>query len=116
MLRPPDLPPVKKGEEPEIGDLLGRLVDDAEAYARAELKVAKAIAEAKLEAAKRPVLLLATSLFFAQSALTVLAVAVAVALARFIGPLAAGVIAFLIFGGVAAVMIRVGWSRLRELL
>ena len=116
MLRPPDLPPVKKGEEPEIGDLLGRLVDDAEAYARAELRVAKAIAEAKLEAAKGPALLLAASLFFAQSALTVLAVALAVALARFIGPLAAGVIAFLIFGGVAAVMIRVGWSRLRELL
>jgi divalent metal cation (Fe/Co/Zn/Cd) transporter len=116
MLKPPDPPSVKKGEEPEIGDLLGRLIDDAEAYARAELKVARAVAEAKLEAAKRPSLMLAASLFFAQSALTVLAVAVALALARFVGPLAAGVIACLIFGAIAAVLIRIGWSRLREIL
>ena len=116
MLKPADPPSVKKGEEPDIGDLLGRLIDDAEAYARAELKVAKAVAEAKVEALKGPSLLLAASLFFAQSALTVFAVGVALGLAPFIGPLAAGFIALLIFGGIAAALIWIGWSRLREIL
>lgn len=115
MLKPVDPPPVKKDDEP-IGELLGQLIDDAEAYARAELKVVRAVAEAKLEALKRPSLLLAASLFFAQSALTVLAVAVAMGIAPFIGPVAAGLIAFLIFGGIGAALIWVGWSKLREIL
>jgi Putative Actinobacterial Holin-X, holin superfamily III len=113
MLKPVD-PPSVKGEEPEIGDTLGRLIDDTEAYVRAELKVAKAVAEAKVNALKRPSLLLAASLFFAQSALTVLAVGVALGLSPFIGPLAASFIAFLIFGGIAAVLIWVGWTKFRE--
>jgi hypothetical protein len=116
MLKPADPPPLKKGEEPEIGDLLSRLIDDAETYARAELKVARAIVEAKVEALKLPSILLAASLFFAQSALTVLAVAIAFALAPFVGPLAAGLIGFLLFGGIAAVLVWVGWARLREIL
>jgi hypothetical protein len=116
MLKPADPPPLKKGEEPDIGDLLGRLIDDAETYARAELKVARAIVEAKLEGLKLPAILLGASLFFAQSALTVLAVAIATALAPFIGPLAAGLVGFLIFGGVAAVLLWVGWAKVREIL
>ena len=116
MLKPADHPQVKKGEEPEIGDLLGRLVDDAETYARAELKVARAIVEAKVDGLKLPSLLLAASLFFAQSALTVLAVAIAIALAPYIGPLAAGLVGFLIFGGIAAVLVWVGWGKVREIL
>jgi hypothetical protein len=114
MLKPADPPPVKKGEEPEIGDLLGRLIDDAEAYARAELKVAKTIVEAKVDALKRPSILMAASLFFAQSALTVLAIGVALGLTPFIGPLAASFIAFLIFGGIAAALVWIGWTRFRE--
>jgi|SRR5215213_4214505 hypothetical protein len=116
MLKPADPPHAKKAEEPEIGDLLGRLIDDAEAYARAELKVARAVVEAKVEALRRPSLLLAASLFFAQSALTVLAVAIALVLAPFVGPLAAGVIGFLIFGGIAAILIQLGWTKVREIL
>jgi hypothetical protein len=113
MLKPADPPLVKKGEEPPIGDILGRLIDDAEAYARAELNVAKAIAEAKVDALKLPSVLLGASLFFAQSALTVLAVAVALALAPSVGPFAAGLIAFLIFGGIAAALMWAGWTRFR---
>jgi hypothetical protein len=116
MLKPADSTPLKKGEEPDIGDLLGQLVDDAEAYARAELNVAKAIVEAKVDAAKTPSILFAASLFFAQSALTVLAVAIALALVPFVGPLAAGVVAFLIFSGIAAALVWIGWSRLQDIL
>jgi hypothetical protein len=116
MLKPADLPPGNRGEDPAIGDLLGRLVDDAEAYARAELKVARVIVEAKVDALKLPSALIAASLFFAQSALTVLAVGVALGLAPFVGPVAASFIAFLIFGGIAAALLWLGWTRLREAL
>lgn len=115
MLKPVE-PAPKKPEEPEIGELLGRLIDDAEAYARAELNVVKAVAEAKTNALRFPATLLAASVFFAQSALTVLAVAVALALATFVGPLAGGIIAFLIFGGIAATLLWMGWNRLWEQL
>jgi hypothetical protein len=116
MLKPADLPPGNQGEDPPIGDLVGRLVDDAEAYARAELNVWKAIAEAKIDAFKVPSVLIAASLFFAQSAVTVLAVGVALGLAPFVGPVAASFIAFLIFGGIAAALLWFGWTRLREAL
>jgi len=114
MLKPADPPPVKKGEEPPIGEVLGRLVDDAEAYARAELKVARAIAEAKVNALKLPSVLIAASLFFAQSALTVLAIGVALGLAPFVGPLAAAFIAFLVFGGIGGALVWIGWTKFRE--
>jgi Putative Actinobacterial Holin-X, holin superfamily III len=114
MLKPADPSPIKEGEEPPIGDLLGRLIDDAEAYGRAELNVAKARVEAKADALKLPSILIAASLFFAQSALTVLAVGVALALAPFVGPLAASFIAFLVFGGIAAALVWSGWTRFRE--
>ena len=114
MLKPADPPPLKKGEEPPIGDVLGRLIDDAEAYGRAELKVVKAVAEAKVHALKRPSVLIAASLFFFQSALTVLAVGIALALVPFVGPLAASFIAFLVFGGIAAALLWSGWTRFRE--
>ena len=50
-----------------------------------------------------------------QSALTVLAVAVAMGIVPFVGPVAAGLIVFLIFGAIAAALMWVGWSRLREI-
>ncbi len=111
MLKPVDPP---KQEEPDIGDLLGRLVDDAEAYARAELNVAKAIVEAKIDAFTLASLWFAAALFFAQTALTVLAVGVAWGLTPMIGPVAAGFIAFLIFGGIAAVLTWLGWSKVKD--
>ena len=116
MLKLADPPPPRKGEEQPIGELLGRLVDDAEAYARAEMNVVKAVAEAKVDALKLPTVLIAASLFFAQSALTALAVGVGLALAPFIGPVAASFIAFLIFGGAAGGLLWMGWTKLREQL
>jgi hypothetical protein len=116
MLKPADPPLVKKTEDEPIGDLLGQLVDDAEAYARAELRVAKAVARTKIDALKLPSILIAASLFFAQTALTVLAVCVALALAPFIGPVAAGFIAFLIFAGIAVALVWTGWTKLKDQL
>jgi hypothetical protein len=83
-------------EEQPIGELFGRLIDEGKAYARAELGLAKATAEAKAEAAKMPALLAAGSLLFLIAGVIVLGITMALALATLVGPLAGGLIATLI--------------------
>ncbi len=51
-------------DEKPIGELFGQLIDEGKAYAKAELGLAKASAEAKAEAAKKPALLGAAAFLF----------------------------------------------------
>jgi len=88
-------------EEKPIGELFRQLVDEAEAYAKAEFGLAKATAESKAEAAKRPALLGAAAFLFLQAGVVVLCMTLGLALATLIGPLAGGLIAALITFGVA---------------
>ena len=88
-------------DERPIGELFGRLVDEGKAYARAELGLAKATAEAKADAAKKPALLGAASLLFLIAGVFVLCMTLALALATLVGPLAGGLIASLITFAVA---------------
>ena len=94
-------------DEVPIGDLVGRLIDQGKGFARAEVGLAKAIATAKIDAAKLPVLLLAAALLFVIAGVVVFCMTIALALATLIGPLAGGlaatVIAFAIAGGLALV-------------
>ena len=55
-------------------------------------------------------------LFVAMAAINALCIAIFVALAALMGPLLAGIAAFLLIGAVAAVMAWVGYSRLRDAL
>src|SRR4029453_12583967 len=86
-------------EEKPIGELFGQLIDEGKAYAKAELGLAKASAEAKAEDLKWPAILLFSSLLFAQAAVTVAAVTIALALGTLIGPLAGGILAIIIASG-----------------
>ena len=88
------------GEKP-IGELFGQLIDEGKAYARAELGLAKATAEAKADAAKKPALLGAAALLFVIAGVVVLCMTMALALATLVGPLAGGVIASLITFAIA---------------
>ena len=88
-------------EDQPIGELFGRLIDEGKAYARAELGLAKATAEAKAEAAKKPVLLGAASLLLLFAGVIVLCMTLALALATLVGPLAGGLIATLIIFAIA---------------
>lgn len=91
------------GEEDEkpIGELFGQLIDEGKAYAKAELGLAKATAESKAEAAKKPALLGGAAFLFLQAGVIVLCMTLALALATLIGPLAGGLIAALITFGIA---------------
>jgi len=100
-------------EEKPIGELFGQLIDEGKAYARAELGLAKASAEAKADAIKWPAVLLFSSLLFAQAAVTVAAVTIALALATLIGPLAGGVVAILLAAGAAYLLYAIGMAKLK---
>ena len=97
---------VDGGDEDErpIGELFGQLIDEGKAYAKAELGLAKATAESKTPAAKKPALLGAGALLFLIAGVVVLSMTLALALATLIGPLAGGLIAAAITLGIAAVL------------
>lgn len=116
MLKTTETPPPQAPGESSIGDLASQLVDDAKAYAKAEVGVAKAIAGEKANAVKVPLILLAASVFVAMGALNALCIAIFVALATLMSPVLAGIVAFLLIGAVAAAMAWIGYSRLRDAL
>lgn len=91
-------------EEKPVGELFSKLIDEGKAYAKAELGLAKATAEAKADGAKKPIMVGFAALLFLQSAATVLAITIALALATLVGPLAGGLIATLVTLGIAALL------------
>ena len=93
-------------QERPIGDLVHELIEEGKACARAEIGLAKAIATAKGKALIVPAILFGTAFILALAGVTALAVGVVMALAKFIGPLAAGFIGMLIFAAIAGLL---GW-------
>jgi hypothetical protein len=111
MLKPADVPP--PNERP-VADLVHQLVEDGKAFARAEMDVAKAVASDKASAYKLPAILIGGALFVLQAAVTALAVAVCLWLLPMIGPLLAGLVAFLVFAGIAGLMVWVGIAKIKD--
>jgi hypothetical protein len=112
MLKPTD--PGPPPPERPVGELVHELIEEGKAYARAEVGLAKAIATAKGKALAWPAGLFLLALIAVQSAITALAAGVVMALASFIGPLAAGFIGMLIFLGLAGALGWAGYQRLRR--
>ena len=110
------LKPADPGPQPErpIGELVHELIEDGKAYARAEVGLVKAIATAKGKALALPAALFATAFILALAAVTALAVGVVMALANFIGPLAAGFVGMVIFLAIAGGLGWFGYQRLRR--
>jgi GNAT superfamily N-acetyltransferase len=86
--------------EESIGDLFGRLVEDGRAYAEAELRLVKAIAEYRAQRAGRALALIAGGVFLGLSAATALVVGAVLGLSLYVHPLLAGLlVAVLLAGG-----------------
>ena len=116
MLKPTD-PPIRSpepGDERPISELVHQLVEDGKAYAKAELGVVKTVASAKAGNLKVPAILLGAALLFVQAAVTILTVATFFALLPAMGPLLAGLLAFLVFAGIGAGMAWLGISKARR--
>ena len=110
MLKPGNaIPP---GGERPIGEIVGDLVDEGKAYARAELNVAKAIASDKANRLKLPLILLAAAALVGMAALNALAVAIFVLLAMVMKPALAAFLAFLLIAGAAGLL---GWLGVQKL-
>jgi hypothetical protein len=102
MLKPAEPTPPER----PIGELVHELVEEGKGYARAELGLAKAIAAAKARALALPAALFGVAFILALAAVTALAVGIVLALTKFIGPLLAGFVGFLIFAAIAGLL---GW-------
>lgn len=88
-------------EEPSVGDLVERLIDDGKAYAEAEARLARARVEQKLLGYRSAAIYGGAALVAALTALVCLAVTLVLALASLIGPLAGGLAATLLVAAVA---------------
>jgi uncharacterized membrane protein YqjE len=115
MLKPadPGLPPPS---EPSVGELVHQLIEEGKTYARAEIGLAQAIATSKGKALILPVALLGIAFILALAALTALAVGVVIALAKFIGPLLAGIAGLIIFAALASACGWYGAERVKRVL
>lgn len=110
MLKPVDPPPAER----PVGDLVHELIEDGKAYARSEIGLAKAIAAAKGKALVAPAAMFGAAFVFALAAVTALAVGVVMALAKFLGPLAAGFLGLLIFLAIAGALAWSGVNRVKR--
>ena len=110
MLKPAD--PGPPPPEPSIGDLIEQLFDDALEYGRAELDLLKARAFELLEGYVRAGILFAVAAVFALAGVVTLFVGIAIALARWVGPLGGAVISTLLAAGVAGLL---AWLALRDI-
>jgi hypothetical protein len=102
-------------EEKPIGELFGELIENAEAYAKAELRLVKAEVEAKAEGARKPAVFGAAALLFLIAGVVVLCMTLALALATLVGPLAGGLIAALATFGVAYALYLLAQRELEKL-
>ena len=97
MLKPADQPPPER----PVGDLVHELIEDGKAYARAEAGVIKAMAAAKAKALAIPAALFGAAFMVVQAGVTALAVGIFAALYWALGPILAGLVAFLVFAAIA---------------
>ena len=99
-------------EDAPIGDLVSRLIDQGKGYARAEVDLVRAIANAKVAQVKLPAILFGAALLFVIGGVVTLCITIALALATLIGPLAGGLIATLFAFGIAGLLAYVGVQKL----
>jgi hypothetical protein len=107
--------PTGDPREESIADLVGRLVDDGKAYARAEIDLYKQIAAHRVGRARTGIALIGGAVVLLLSALIALTVGSVIALSALIGPFLAGLAIAAALGLIAWVLIRSGISGLKAL-
>ena len=111
------LKPAEPGPPPSdrsVGELVHELIENAKAYALAEIELAKAILSAKGKALAVPMAMFGIAFLCGLAAIVALAIGIVLTLEIFIGPLAAGFVGLLMFAAFAAVLGWAGYSKLRR--
>lgn len=112
MLKPVDPLPGAPGEQ-SVGELVHQLIDDARAYALAEVALIKALAVDKAKALVVPAALFGAAVLCVLAGIAALALGLVIALARLIGPLLAGVAGLLVFAAIAGGLVWLALGRLK---
>lgn len=107
--------PAGDPREETIGDLVSRLVDDARAYAEAEVELYKAIAIHRGERVRKALVLLAVGWFLLFAAMTALVITAIVSLTQAVGALLAGVLVGLPLAAIGYALAHAGWSGIKGL-
>ncbi len=108
MLKPAEQPPPERS----IGDLIEQVFDDALDYGRAEIELIKARAIELAGGYVRAAILFAAAGVLGIAGLVTLFVGIALALARWIGPLGGAIVSTLLAAAIAGLLI---WLALRDL-
>jgi cobalamin synthase len=108
-------PPAGLQDESSLGELFGRLSDDARAYAAAEAKLYQAIARRRIGRARNGAIALAAAALLANAALLVLLIGLSLELARHVGPALAGLIVTVVVLAIAFLLVRYGAAKLGAL-
>lgn len=107
--------PAQDPRDDSIGDLVGQLIEDGRAYARAEVDLLKQIARHRAGRARTGLVLVGAGALLGLSALTALVLGLVLALATLVGPLAAGLIVAAALAGFGFLLVRFGVAGLRSL-
>ncbi|MCJ8189912.1 phage holin family protein [Sphingomicrobium aestuariivivum] len=95
-----------------IGDLMGRVVEDARELAEAEVNYIKVKVKSEARPYKEAAIWFGIAAVFAIAALVAFAVGITLALATLIGPLGGGVVATVLLLGAAGLFATVGKKKL----
>ena len=98
-------------EDPPIGELVSRLIDEGKAYGRAEIGLVRAHAEVAVDRVKRPAILVGVALSFALAGVIALIMTLVLTLSALLGPLIGGLIATLAAFAIAGLFV---WLALRQ--
>jgi len=107
--------PAGSAGESSLGELFGRLSDEARAYAAAEAKLYQAIARRRIGRARAGAVALVAAALLANAALIVLLAGLSLELALHVGPALGGLIVAIVVLGGAYLLVRFGIAKLGAL-
>lgn len=107
--------PASRKEESSLGELFGRLSDEARDYAAAEARLYQAIARRRVGRARNGAIALVAAALLANAALGVLLIGLALQLADLVGPALGGLIVTIVVLGIAYFLVRYGAAKLGAL-
>jgi Flp pilus assembly protein TadB len=108
--------PADKPEEESIGELLGRLADDARSFGQAELDYYRALAAEKIEEARTSLWMGAVAAALLLAAAIALVVGLVLTLIPFLGAALATLAVVAMTGGGAWLLGRSAWRHIKRVL
>jgi hypothetical protein len=106
-----------EAEEPEsLRELAGRVIDNIKAYVRAEVTLAKQTAVTKASQAAVPAALVVVAVLLLQAAITVLAAALGLLFARWLGPAGGFAVAALLVLAISGLLVWIAVQQIRRIV